>query len=84
MCLYGEIEVVKTAAVATEDSIWILFGCPTPMLLRNKRGYCIVISPAYVHGIVHGEAVEGVQLAPERDFYVSGKGRWTIQNVQLH
>jgi hypothetical protein len=75
--------VETTAAVATEDSIWILFGCPTPMLLRNKGGYCTVVSPAYVPGIMYGEAVEGVQLAPERDFYVSGKGRWTIQNVQL-
>jgi hypothetical protein len=55
-------------------------------LAKQKRLlYTVVgISPAYVHGIMYDEAVEGVQLAPERDFYVPRKGRWTIQNVQLH
>ena len=48
------------------------------MLLQGRGGYYTVISPAHIHSIMHGEAVEGVRLEAERDFYVSGKGRWTI------
>lgn len=41
------------------DEVWILSGCPTPMVLRASPGektYC-VIGEAYVHGIMHGEFV---------------------------
>ena len=48
------------AAVEPDDEIWILFGCPTPIVLRSNRPHFKVVSPAYIHDIMNGEAVEGV------------------------
>lgn len=48
------------AAVKSGDEIWILFGCPTPMVLRRDGSDLLVVSPAYIHEIMNGEAVEGV------------------------
>ena len=46
--------------MAPSDEIWILVGCPTPMVLRRTTTYFKVVSPAYIHNIMNGEAVEGV------------------------
>jgi hypothetical protein len=48
------------AAVKLGDEIWILFGCPTLMVLRRNGPYFIVVSPAYIADIVNGQVVEGV------------------------
>lgn len=48
------------AAVEPNDEIWILFGCPTPVVLRGIGPNFKVVSPAYIHEIMRGEAVEGV------------------------
>lgn len=42
------------------QTVWILAGCPTPMILRpdpREAGCYRVIGEAYVHGIMFGEAV---------------------------
>lgn len=52
------------AAVEPDDEVWILFGCPTPIVLRSNRPHFKIVSPAYVHDIMNGEAVEGV-LTPD-------------------
>lgn len=48
------------ADVEPDDEIWIIFGCPTPMILRHGSPHYTVISPAYIHDIMNGETVEGV------------------------
>ncbi|KAK3935043.1 heterokaryon incompatibility protein-domain-containing protein [Diplogelasinospora grovesii] len=48
------------ASVRSRDEIWILFGCPTPMVLRRTASYFLVVSPAYVFDIMNGEAVDRV------------------------
>ncbi|KAF5659560.1 heterokaryon incompatibility protein (het-6OR allele) [Fusarium heterosporum] len=40
-----------------DDEIWILSGCPTPLVLRHEGQRYTLIGEAYVHGIMHGEAV---------------------------
>ncbi|KAF9870431.1 hypothetical protein CkaCkLH20_12098 [Colletotrichum karsti] len=41
------------------DSLWIVAGCPSPMALRGlpTSGFHRVVGEAYLHGIMHGEAV---------------------------
>jgi len=42
------------------DEIWVLKGSRAPFILRRKgTGQYQLIGEAYVHGIMHGEAVEG-------------------------
>jgi len=42
------------------DEIWVLKGSRVPFILRRKgTGQYQLIGEAYVHGIMHGEAVEG-------------------------
>ncbi|KAJ2982115.1 hypothetical protein NQ176_g1597 [Zarea fungicola] len=42
------------------DEVWIISGCPFPMVLRrhihNRESYCD-LGRAYVHGVMHGEAI---------------------------
>jgi hypothetical protein len=42
------------------DEIWIVSGCPTPLMLRRLEGKGVysLIGEAYVHGIMHGEFVD--------------------------
>ncbi|KFH46603.1 Heterokaryon incompatibility protein-like protein [Hapsidospora chrysogenum ATCC 11550] len=43
------------------DELWIVAGCPFPMVLRRHvrdgEAWCFVLGRAYVHGVMHGEAV---------------------------
>jgi hypothetical protein len=43
------------------DEVWILFGCPTPMVLRPtaEQGMYKVIYPAYIPGLMDGEVFGG-------------------------
>lgn len=41
------------------DTVWLLPGGRVPIILRQREnGHYVVIGEAYVHGIMHGEAVE--------------------------
>ncbi|WZH49805.1 heterokaryon incompatibility protein-domain-containing protein [Fusarium acuminatum] len=39
------------------DEIWVLSGCPTPVVLRKDGQQYSLVGEAYVHGVMHGEAV---------------------------
>lgn len=55
------------ASVKSGDEVWILFGCATPMVLRRTVSHFLVVSPAYISDIMHGEAVVGVSTPDEKD-----------------
>jgi hypothetical protein len=50
--------------LAVDDEVWILGGADTPMVLRKlpSGGYRL-IGEAYVHGVMHGEAVASMTQA---------------------
>ncbi|KAJ3541188.1 hypothetical protein NM208_g4725 [Fusarium decemcellulare] len=48
-----------TPAAKVGDSIAILDGCNTPMVLRRSGKYWVIVGECYVHGIMYGEVVEG-------------------------
>jgi hypothetical protein len=52
------------------DKVCVLLGCKVPLILRPIDDYFQVIGDAYIHGIMHGEAVEGVEsgVCAFRDF----------------
>lgn len=50
----------RKASAKSGDEIWILFGCPTPMVLRCTVAYFLVVSPAYIFDVMNGEAVDSV------------------------
>lgn len=56
------------ALVKPGDEIWILFGCPTPMVLRRAMPYFLVASPTYVFDIMNGEAMDGVECPDDDKF----------------
>jgi hypothetical protein len=39
------------------DEIWVLSGCPTLVVLRKDGQQYSLVGEAYVHGVMHGEAV---------------------------
>lgn len=39
------------------DEIWVVSGCPTPLVLRKDGQRYSLVGEAYVHGVMHGEAV---------------------------
>ncbi|KAF4462141.1 hypothetical protein FALBO_11049 [Fusarium albosuccineum] len=46
-----------TASTCVGDVLWILSGCPSPLVLRKVgEDYCIM-GEAYVHGVMNGEAI---------------------------
>jgi hypothetical protein len=54
------------ALVRPGDEIWILFGCPTPMVLRRATPYFLVASPTYIFDIMNGEAMDGVETPDDK------------------
>ncbi|KAF4823939.1 Heterokaryon incompatibility protein 6, OR allele [Colletotrichum siamense] len=56
------------------DSLWIVAGCPSPLVLRRIAGQdsdsvCYrLLGEAYLHGIMHGEAVS--EVAPWEDISI--------------
>jgi hypothetical protein len=54
------------ASAKSGDEIWILFGCATPMVLRRTVSYFLVVSPAYISGIMDGEAMGKVTTPDDR------------------
>ena len=41
-----------------QDSICVLFGCPTPVLLRKRKDYYEYVGDVYVDGYMHGKAID--------------------------
>ncbi|KAF2685248.1 hypothetical protein K458DRAFT_450180 [Lentithecium fluviatile CBS 122367] len=41
------------------DGVWIVAGCPSPLVLRRDGEAWRVVGEAYVHGVMDGEAVSG-------------------------
>ncbi|KAF4944209.1 hypothetical protein FGADI_12848 [Fusarium gaditjirri] len=39
------------------DEIWVVSGCPTPLVLRSKGQQYSLIGETYIHGIMYGEAI---------------------------
>jgi hypothetical protein len=54
------------ALTKSGDEIWILFGCATPMVLWRTVLYFLVVSPAYISGIMDGEAMGKVTTPDDR------------------
>lgn len=52
----GHFACVFQASLVS-DEIWILSGCPTPLVLRKDGQRYSLVGEAYVHGVMHGEAV---------------------------
>ncbi|EXL63462.1 hypothetical protein FOCG_01796 [Fusarium oxysporum f. sp. radicis-lycopersici 26381] len=52
--------IERKAAVEARDEVWILFGCPIPMILRRDGSAYVVVCPTYVCNIMDGQAVEGI------------------------
>jgi len=49
---------LATAAAVTGDTVAVLVGCSTPMLLRKERDGWQVVGECYLHGCMHGEAID--------------------------
>jgi hypothetical protein len=45
--------------------VCILFGNQFPMILRPEDGHFFLVGHCYVHGIMDGETLEGVDLKKE-------------------
>jgi hypothetical protein len=55
-----------TKSLKSGDEIWILHGCPLPFVLRQlPSGNYQLIGETYVHGLMHGEALEEMRLPVE-------------------
>lgn len=72
-CESGGLVIVEgNANVIPGDEIWIIFGCPTPMILRPSDTRYVVVSPAHMQNMMEGEAVEGVNTPADE----SHTGGW--------
>jgi hypothetical protein len=55
-------------ASKVEDEVWILAGAKVPFIFRKETsGTYQLVGEAYVHGIMHGEAVTGLGLEDLQD-----------------
>jgi hypothetical protein len=43
------------------DKVCVLFGCPSPMILRKIDSYFVVVGHACVVGLMDGEAIESLE-----------------------
>jgi hypothetical protein len=63
---FNLLAMVPKSTVAG-DSIWIVPGLKTPFVFREMaNGNVELVGEAYVHGIMFGEAIEGLQLSDVR------------------
>jgi hypothetical protein len=59
---------------ATEgDILCIPLGCMSPVVLRPYEGYYTLIGETYVHGFMHGEAIELLE-----------EGKLKVQHFEIH
>jgi hypothetical protein len=40
------------------DKVVVIFGCASPLVLRSMGSHYELVGECYVHGIMHGEAVQ--------------------------
>jgi Heterokaryon incompatibility protein (HET) len=77
----GLIGLVTQSTVKVNDEIWILFGCPVPLVLRQDGHQYTVVSPASIPGLMRGEAVREIPgTVKNGDWY----GTYQIQTIDLH
>jgi Heterokaryon incompatibility protein (HET) len=77
----GIIGLVTQSAVQADDEVWILFGCPLPMILRQHGRQYVVVCPASIPGLMRGEAVRDVsKTVKDGDWH----GEYQIQTIDLH
>ena len=58
MCTNDGLLGVGPTDMREGDEVWILARCPTPAVLQPlQNGNFVFLGEAYVHGIMHGEAV---------------------------
>jgi hypothetical protein len=63
----GKVDVKPT------DQICVLLGANVPFILRNVDGHFVVVSDAYVEGLMYGEAIE-----------LWRKGKLDVVTVDIH
>ncbi|KAK3387911.1 hypothetical protein B0H63DRAFT_166774 [Podospora didyma] len=57
----GRICIASASPIEVGDEIWVVFGCPLPILLRKREdGYYAFVGQVWVPGIMEGEACEGI------------------------
>lgn len=44
-------------SVEVGDEVWVVKGCPTPLVLRREGKEFSLVGESYVHGVMNGEAV---------------------------
>lgn len=79
----GKWGILPNGHVRPEDEVWILLGCAYPVILQPAGGGAYrVVSPIHVHGLMDGEAVEGLvdMDAPLHQFGVT---TFSIATVEL-
>ncbi|UPK95878.1 hypothetical protein LCI18_006813 [Fusarium solani-melongenae] len=57
------------SAAKVGDSIAILQGCNTPMILRRLREGWVIVGECYVHGIMYGEVIQGEHKVADIKIY---------------
>jgi Heterokaryon incompatibility protein (HET) len=76
----GLIGLVTQSAVMINDEVWVLFGCPVPLVLRPRGRQYIVMCPTSIPGFMRGEAVSEIpETVKDGDWY----GKYRIQTIDL-
>ena len=57
---------LASAATLLHDKICILLGCNVPLILRRRGEHHEIIGECYIHGIMRGEAMQGVEEGKHR------------------
>lgn len=60
--------------VCPEDFVCILVGASVPFILRPHGDGYILMSEAYVHGLMYGEVIEGLE---------AGESQWKLEVLQF-
>ena len=58
------------SGVRREDQVCVLLGCLVPLILRLKDRRSQVIGDAYIHGMMHDEAIYGIASGTFRNFEI--------------
>ena len=58
------------AQLAVGDKVCIIYGCSVPVILRPVKTYFKFIGECFVHGMMEGEAIKGLNQVTETNFLV--------------
>jgi hypothetical protein len=64
--------VAGNCHIQVDDEVHVLFGGVTPFVLRKNWANYRLMGPCYIHGYMHGSAVEDVR-----------RGRVKVQEVTI-